>query len=467
MSDYNVNIFASFPTIAIVDPQQALSQYGNSIHYLNTIPANQTCTISAHNTNPNTITSAIITSNGITDGNFNIYPIKYTGEQINFVVQLQDLNGVLVKDYPLLTSSEVNLSLSSNNGNYIDGVSFYSNFGTLSSLTQGGFFKGYLVSPVSATSVCIKAVVSTGLLDITGSSSTFNIYNSGGVYDIRKINENFDQTAAYLSLATQPALYDKPQLFNNFLGQIVGNVNSDPNTLGIETYEKISNFVSNNEDVEYCNINQLKSLLQSINATYQDFNYQYPPSLRRVADILSVKHKRLFGQINQYQGNFDKKGYVNSPTYGLNLGNELRFETTILTAGSGIYPSNIVAYEMFGQIYSVLNTNLISLSTPSENPYQTITFDMSTYPLSSYLSSWGWDLVLPIDQGPVDITQYYKFYEFIPGIEGSLLQKFIDFDNPNNTLAITNSSYSAFTEKGGIMDNILLYNLYTGLEILS
>lgn len=457
---YNVNIFASFNADSLVDPQQQLQNYGNASFYLNTVPGNQTCTIEPHSAFQ--ITQLVITSNGIIDGNFNIFPIKYVNEAVNFVTQLVDLSGYEVKDYPLLPLSYINLSLSSLNGGYVNNVSFSSNFGTLSSLTQGGFFKGLFVSPVTAENVSIKAVLSTANLELTGYSSTFTIYPSSGQYDIRKVNENFDQEAAFLSLATQPALFDKPVFFQEFLGQIVGNINSNPDTLGIEIYEKISNFVSNVEDVEYCNLNQLKSLLDSINSTYQDFNYLYPPSFRRLTDILSVKHKNLFGQTNQYQANFNKKGFINSQTYGTNLGNKLDIETTLLSAGANVYPGIIIAYEKFGQIYSPANTNLIYLNT-----YYTTTSTVSTYPLSSVNNNWGWNLVLPPGVSGIEVSKYYEFYEFIPGVEDSLLQKFIDFDNPNNTLSITNSSYNDFIKTGGIMDNILLYNLYTGLEVLS
>lgn len=470
MSSYNVNIFATFPTQSLIDPQQPISDYGVVSFYLNTTPlsSNQTCSILQHTVSD--FSKLAITSNGINDGNFEIYPIKYVGEKINFVAQLIDLSGYDVKDYELLILpwNLMYLSLSAADSNlpaqYIDGVSFYTDFGSLSTLQQGGFYKGYLVSPITANNVCIKAVLSTTAnLFFTGYSSTFSIYSSAGEYNIRKVNEDFDQTAAYKSLAIQPVLQDKTQLFDGFLGQIVGNANSDPNTLGIETFEKISNFVSNTQDIDYCNLNQLKSLLDMINATYQDFNYQYPPSLRRLADILSVKHKKLFGQTNQYQFNFNNKGFVKSTQYGLNKGDLLDFSTHILSAGNSITPNYIVAYEKFGEVYTVVNTNLLNLS----GTYLTTTSAMSTYPLSAIADSWGWNLVLPNNTTGTDITNYYDFYEFVPGVQGSLLQKFIDFDNPNNTLSITNSSYSDFVNRGGIMDNILLYNLYTGLEVLS
>ena len=120
MSSYNVNIFASFNVEALVDPQQQLSDYGNVAYYLNTVPGNQTCTISAHEIDQ--ITSLSITSNGINDGNFVIYPIKYTGEKVNFAVQLMDNLGYEVKDYQLLPLSSFYFKLSGSDGNGSNGI---------------------------------------------------------------------------------------------------------------------------------------------------------------------------------------------------------------------------------------------------------------------------------------------------------------------------------------------------------
>jgi len=460
MASYNVNIFTSFDSAAIIDPQQEIMGQGNVSTYFNTVPGSQTLAIFAHN--PNQITTLVITSNGITDGNFSLYPIKYTNEVVNFVVTLQDSYGNNVKDYQLLGLSDFYFYLQQLiDGAKVPGVTFASNFGSLSSLTQGGFFKGTFTSVTSALSVILVAVLSTGNLNLTGFSNTFSIYPSGGIYQLRKINENFDQTAAYKSLAIQPVLYDNPIFFNNLLGQIVGNANSDPNTLGIETFEKISNYVSNINDVEYSNLNQLKSLLDNVNSTYQDFNYDYPPSLRRLTDMLSIKHKNLFGETNQWQGNFDPNGTIHSNVYGKNKGPQLDFNTTVLSAGPNIQPNYIITYELFSNTYNLVNTNLQNLTC-----YQTITPTVSTYPLSAVDNTWGWGLVLP-DQRNLDIGIYYYFYQFVPGIQGSLLQKFIDFNNPNNTLSITNSAYTDYVGEGGIMDNILLDNMYTGLNLLS
>jgi hypothetical protein len=459
MNAYQVNIFTSFDQAAIIDPQQELMGQGNISTYMNTVPGTQTLLISAHNINQ--ITNLVITSNGITDGNFNLFPIKYTNEAVNFVATLQDSSGYDIKDYPLLQLNNFTFFLADLNGNQVPDVGFVSNFGTLSTLTQGGFFKGTFTSLTSALSVVLVACLDTGSLTLTGVSNTFSIYPSGGIYQLRKVNENFNQTAAYLDLATQPILYGQTTFFNNLLGQIVGNNNSNPNTLGIETFEKIANYVSNINDIDYSNLNQLKSLLNNINSTYQDFNYDYPPSLRRLTDMLSIKHSKLFGQTNQWQGNFNTKNFVSNSKYGANLGQQLDFNSTVLSAGSAIQPNYIVTLENFSQTFNLVNTNLINLTC-----YQTVVDLVSTYPLSALDNTWGWGLVLPSNQNP-NPGLYYNFYQYIPKTQGSLLQEFLDFNNPNNTLSITNSAYTDYTGQGGIMDNILLDSMYTGLNILS
>jgi len=459
MNAYQINIFTSFDQAAIIDPQQELMGQGNISTYMNTVPGTQTLLVSAHNTNQ--ITNLVITSNGITNGNFTLFPIKYTNEAVNFVATLQDSSGYSIKDYPLLQLNNFTFFLADLSGNQVPDVGFASNFGTLSSLTQGGFFRGTFTSITSALSVVLVACLNTGNLNLTGISNTFSIYPSGGIYQLRKVNENFNQTAAYLDLATQPILYDKTVFFNNLLGQIVGNADSDPNTLGIETFEKIANYVSNINDIDYSNLNQLKSLLDNINSTYQDFNYDYPPSLRRLTDMLSIKHSKLFGQTNQWQGNFNTKNFVNNSIYGANLGPQLDFNSTILSAGSAIQPNYIVTLENFSQTFNLVNTNLINLTC-----YQTVVDLVSTYPLSALDNTWGWGLILPTDQNP-NPGLYYNFYQYIPTVQGSLLQKFIDFNNPNNTLSITNSAYTDYIGEGGIMDNILLDSVYTGLDILT
>ena len=105
-----------------------------------------------------------ITSNGIDDDNdgnlidtFNIYPIKYTGQKIGFVVKCKSSkNGkeLASKYNPVfsltnssyLTAGQINLELRDKFNNKINGIDFVTNLGVLSSEKYGGFFKGYFSS---------------------------------------------------------------------------------------------------------------------------------------------------------------------------------------------------------------------------------------------------------------------------------------------------------------------------------
>ena len=104
----------------------------------------------------------VISSNGIDDDNnqnrlhtFDIYPEKFTGQKIPFVVRLKESSGLPSKYNPLLeltlnpvlTNGKVYLELrDSDNDKVTEGVTISADFGVLSSEKNGGYFKGYLIS---------------------------------------------------------------------------------------------------------------------------------------------------------------------------------------------------------------------------------------------------------------------------------------------------------------------------------
>jgi hypothetical protein len=96
-----------------------------------------------------------------------------------------------------------------------------------------------------------------------------SLWGSGGDL-VEKLGKNFDQAATFKSYILQESLFDKHELLDNFLGQIVGDYQSEPETLGKTIYEKIANFISNTSDPETCNVSALRSLFQQYGL---DFNY--------------------------------------------------------------------------------------------------------------------------------------------------------------------------------------------------
>jgi hypothetical protein len=226
-------------------------------------------------------------------------------------------------------------------------------------------------------------------------------------YEIGKINENMDFTELYKANTFQESLLSNPILYDNFLGTIVGNISSNQNTIGKKVYEKISNFTDNVYNVDTCNIPSLLSLQTLLNEPaiqFTKYNYIFPSNINRIMDIASIKITKMWGETNKFNQNYNNYGLPDSDINGINLGSELNFLTTTLTAGSASQP--IVAYEKYGKNYQYINTDILSAS------YANIDSTKNTYKLSAYDNRWGWGLVLPNAFTATDIPNYYTFERF-------------------------------------------------------
>jgi hypothetical protein len=486
----NLLIFASFENQKINDPESNFINFADrSVSFLNTQPEVLSYTIYPRPYDGDnqfiSITSNGIDGIGFQSNTFNIPKINFTGQKIYFVARAKtndyfpnkSLNFIEKEEVAFLITHTPNFLITHNNdflitrnlkstielvrpnGSKVAEVSAFSNLNELSAYNKGGYFKGYIVCPITGRDFRIKVSTSFGEAkkEITGYSSYFDIL-SAETLDVRKINEDKDETENFKSLIFQDALLDKPMLFDSFIGQIVGSDTSDPETLGIKKYEKIANFVSNNVDIDYCNFKAQQSLLKELDINFEEYNQQFPASLKRLVDIFCIGLSKQLGEKNNYQFNFDDKGVLSKNFYGKNKGIELKINTTILNTGSA--SKYIIGYERFSEKYLLLNTNILSASNIQY-------LSANAYALSSYNNSWGWELVLPSDITPEDLTKYYRFYEFNDNIEGSYLQKFIDFDNPLNTYLTTITSFSDYAMDGGVIDSYLSKNILTNLRLLS
>jgi hypothetical protein len=476
------------------------------------------CKASIYNNNDYNYLS--ISSNGIdgegtTSNTFNISKNKFSNTKIGFVVKVKDSENFTIKNLPRLVDIDFQLTNGVTNfssitlpqsllteslstiyvENNIDMLEleeavgsyqayFFADFQSLTSISQGGFYKGYLITNfntlqenvyISARSILPEElfrinsesdenilaedtsalVIEDYIVQLLGNSNTFNVYPSGGVYNIAKKGEQIDFQDAFKSIAFQPLFLDKINLFDQFLGTIFGNISSEQTSIGKTTYEKIQNFVSNNATLDYGNVNQLGSLLKLMNQDdiqFTSFNMNYPVGLGRLINLLSISHSKLFGVKNAFSENFNTYGYLSSDIYGKNLGNGVSIQYTV-TAGT-----DLVAFEKFSGNYKYLNTYLPLCSYG-------ISLSGNTYKLSDYNNSWGWGLVLPSDNLGEDISNYYLFYEYTPGINGTITGSVIDFNDFNTTLQYTNSSYADWSKKEGIISNIVTKELYDGLNL--
>jgi hypothetical protein len=282
---------------------------------------------------------------------------------------------------------------------------------------------------------------------ITGTSAVFNIYSSNGKYELTKENENFDMTEYYKQITFQDFMLSYNNFLDTFLGTIVGNVSSMPYTLGKTVYEKIANFIDNNGDIDKCNVDSLISFCYELGIQFEDYNYPFPPNLKRLVNLLSLKHNILWGDQNKFNLNFYDKGSVNNSYYAVNRGTELSVLTSKISIGVPI-----IAYEIFSDTYNLVNESRFTL--------------LSTVPLSSYSNDWGWGLVASDTISGSYIGNYYKFFEFIDKPENTFYNNIINWKDGLTTLSPFNSSYTNWISDKGIVENLFSFYLSKGLNVL-
>jgi len=282
----------------------------------------------------------------------------------------------------------------------------------------------------------------TTIRTVTGVSSEFNIYPVSGYYNMSKVNEDFDAESFYKSLIYTENLETKKVFFEDFLGTIVGDSKAMPYELGKTIYEKIANFTSNTSDIDTCNLDQLLSFCQELSIQFEQYNYPFPPQLSRLVNILSIKHKKLWGESNRYNNVINQaKQFANAK--------EISTKTGIISCG---YP--IIAQDLFSEIYTIVNTQII--------PGYAFGAKM---PLSGFSYDWGWGLVASNTVSGVKISDFYKFYTYNPITDSNHYGNIINWNDPYTTLSYTESSFNTWQKDNGLMQNMLSYELTKGLRL--
>lgn len=494
----NVVVFAHFDLKNFKDPESNYYSVPDpAVGTLNNVSENIVLNIKDNN-EPDILS---FSSNGI-DGtgyslsSFNINKINYVGQKIYFTVKYKSNDMYDVKSVDKLTLNGIgnyNLTLTAFQGDTVINLPFEE---MENNFDGGGIFRGFIIFDRPATNIKIKGTSFTGSKTITGESSLFNVYPVEGLHTYRKINEDNDQKKNYKDLRFQNILSDKDTFFNNFLGTIVGDASGSPDNLGIKIYEKIANFTKNNSDINYSNLKSFFSQMENLDIDFEKFNVNFPPNLQRIVDFSSINLSLQKGAKNNFNLDFDDKGYIDSDLYGVNKGKELDLRNFTLSTGMG----SIIAYEKFSENYSLLNTNLISAyDIRFKNELR------NTFSLSSYDEGWGWGLILPNelnqryflqyetnndvgennflklednfdrllteDYDPFKndkllIKNYYNFYLYKSNIEGSQLQKFIDYDNVKTSVGSL-KSFKNYSKDGGFIDELVTNNLLTNTGLVT
>lgn len=413
------------------------------------------------------ITSSGIDGDGGVSTSFDINKNKFSNTKIHFVVKVKDAFNNTIKSVtaPGLSSvgSGINVSLSSTSP--LSGVSYSvtSMQNTLSSYNSG-VFRGYIqiddTNNEVLSNICIVAntynlssYLGTDIQNISGKSSYFNIYPNN-YYTIYKKGEDFDGEAMYKGLRFSETLLDKEVFFGHFLKAIFGDANSDVEALGKKVYEKISNFVDNNSNIETADINKLLSMASMVDNRSFVFDNNltsFPTKVSRAIALFSITQNKLFGSKNKFAKNFNKYSELSGINYGKNIGDQIDAATYTISAGT-----DIVAFGRFSKKYQLLNTyQPLSAKIPPTS---------SQYMLSSYNNTWGWPLVLAGDFSIESFNDYYDIFEYNGQYDNSTIGSIL---NEELTTIDFDTEWQDLVEDDGIYENILLNTFYSSLSLIN
>lgn len=294
-----------------------------------------------------------------------------------------------------------------------------------------------------ALKYCPNAV--TSAYTISGASETFEIKTSPP--GIRTLNDSYDLSSTLSKIF--PEILSKqfnPVLHNEFLPGALGTDASDYQTIGRQFFEKIANFVRNHNDIDFCNVNQLYNIAAMLNVSIDDYNLSYPPDVRKALDVLSIQHKRLFGDIDNFNRRFSRSSVVTPNDNITTIQSKLNYNTTTLPATTILLTGTpLVVHDLVTNKFDLLYIN-----------QQTEL---------RYLSGYG--LRYPVFNFDANIFNQYKFYNYKPNETPSFTNSFIDWNSTYTTLLSSVSSIDEWYKDDGIVDQVFNYYLNKGLGFIN
>ena len=452
--------------------------------YLNNFTVSLSSLVGA--TSGQSISSIAITSNGIPGesdeiNTFNVSPVQYKSLGIPFILSPKNSDNYTMK---ALSAGTPTFSLLSGHDNALTGVAVDTQYytvsslnNTLSTLATNFWFRGLLTfndglstapAVLALSARCpFENIQSSAVTTITG-VTPFTCYPKN-YYELYKHNEDINYQEVFNDLRFQEILLDKNILFTDFLGTIFGSASSNYTVLGKKLWEKVFNFPSNNNDIDFCDINSLISLSELVDDPGLVFDRslaQSPALVERIISNLSVSYNNFRGIKNKFEENFDPRGRTTRAKYGKNLGEKLDSLTYEITGGT-----DIVAYERSGQVYTKLNTfqPLCALSgaaiSTSGNANTYMLSDYSTYVgNNSGAAYWGWPLMLPSSFTITDVNKFYDFYSLSAVYDNTIIGGLVDYDNGLTTLS-HDTPLSSLIGQDNIFDIMVRDTLFSSLSL--
>ena len=425
---------------------------------------------------------------GIEQEPFPVNKVQYKDLGIPFIIAPVNNDNYTMKSLAAGTPTFILLSGASSNVYKLSNIvpsSYYTitDLATsLSSIDTDFWYRGLLSFNDNLSSSAIRLTLSarnqytfntnSSLLSTVNGIVTLTAFPKN-YYEFYKHNENFDFERNIKDMRFQDILLDKNIFFDDFIGTIFGNVSSRYDILGKKLYEKVFNFVSNNADIDMCDINALVSMsdmTDDYGIIFDKALAQEPAEVKRFLDTLSVNYNKFRGGQNKFDENFDPQGTTTKAVYGKNLGDKIDSLTYEITAGN-----DLVAYEKFSNTYLRLNTfqplsSLSAVNTCISGAKNTNTYMLSDYSNESYNATlsggdtWGWGLILPDTYNIETVNKFYEFYSLSATYDNTVLNGLIDYNNGLTTVNFT-EPLDGLEGDNNIFDIVIRNSLFSSLSL--
>lgn len=377
-------------------------------------------------------------------------------------------NNAMVKFLPLANNAPITVSRYFLTDTDITS-SFTSNTLNFSALSSDGFthIRGYIrdlsVPSITANNVRISAVATlsvnydalsaynfftpiTGIqmATLTGVSTYFNILSSTQ-NQFRRFNESENFGCLMKDFVNAPTFKDSTIFFDQYFNVIAGAEPIDDQQLGLKILEKIGNFAKNHSDLDVSNLEQFLSLAKQIDMPIEDFGLKYPERLKRIMDVASIDHKKIWGTRCVCNENFGCSNCCNNicklcgKDFGQNLGEELSISTAVISVGTPV----VLRYmQRDPDKYELYYPKAIGALT--------------AYSLSSLTAT---NLLTPL-------SSYYKFYTYISTPAGNQIEGIINWDDEHTILTESLSTAENWYGDNQILDELFNLELRKGLGLL-
>jgi hypothetical protein len=250
-----------------------------------------------------------------------------------------------------------------------------------------------------------------------------------------EINENYDSLSSLLSSGDSR---------KGFLGSIFGTFPFSPDDLGVSSFSKIANYVSNVSDPDFCNIKNLYDMMAKLDYNDENYKIKFPTGISRIVDFLSISPKKLIGvtcrcgdtfKLGEYS--YEKCKYCDKEKIS-NRGEKIIDINYLVTAGTPV----VLKYKNFKSKYRKINTGLLN--------------NLNTYTITDLATSIGL---------PSDWYDWYDFYEYIPISNSNMIENYIDWRNPQTTIS-KNQNIKSWYDSNMTVDRMIDFELQKGLELI-